>query len=104
MLASFLVLHCFFFHFRVSVCVPDAVFFYYTVSITYEDKRLVEGKGIGRKLLDKLYQTYSSVFVGKTFAYDGDKTLHYWNSTGEKQEFIVVLKDYIAKGEQESPS
>ncbi|CAI0460289.1 unnamed protein product [Linum tenue] len=86
-------------HFRVSVGVPDAVFYQYTVSISYEDKRPVEGKGIGRKLIDKLYQTYSSEFTGKKFAYDGDKTLY---TVGpllfKKQEFTVVLEDSIAKG------
>ncbi|CAI0460285.1 unnamed protein product [Linum tenue] len=92
-------------HFRVSVGVPDAVFYQYTVSISYEDKRPVEGKGIGRKLIDKLYQTYSSEFTGKKFAYDGDKTLY---TVGpllfKKQEFTVVLEDSIAKGEHGSPS
>ena len=50
---------------------------YYILQVlfSYEDKRPVEGMGIGRKLVDKLYQTYSSDFGGKKFAYDGEKAL-----------------------------
>ena len=47
------------------------------VSITAEDKRAVESKGIGRKVIDKLYQTYFSELAGKRFAYDGDKSLYF---------------------------
>ncbi|CAN0914378.1 Protein argonaute 16, partial [Linum grandiflorum] len=91
-------------HFKVSIGVEDAVFYQYTVSITSED-RAVEGKGIGRKLIDKLYQTYSSEFAGKRFAYDGEKALYTVGPLPHnKLDFTVVLEDSIAKGERGSPS
>ncbi|CAN1783912.1 Protein argonaute 16 [Linum perenne] len=91
-------------HFRVSVGVPDAVFYQYSVSIKYEDERPVEGKGIGRKLMDKLYQTYSSEFSGKRFAYDGEKALYTVSPLPQKKlEFTVVLEDSVSKGEHGSP-
>ncbi|KAI6672750.1 hypothetical protein NL676_000656 [Syzygium grande] len=90
-------------HFKVSVNVPDAVFYQYSVSLTSEDKRAVEGKGIGRKLIDKLYQTYSSELAGKKFAYDGEKTLYTVGPLPQnKLEFTVVLEDTFAKRESEN--
>lgn len=90
-------------HFKVSVNVPDAVFYQYSVSITSEDTRAVEGKGIGRKLIDKLYQTYSSELAGKKFAYDGEKTLYTVGPLPQnKLQFTVVLEDSFAKRESES--
>ncbi|CAN1232703.1 Protein argonaute 4A [Linum perenne] len=85
-------------HFKISVGAQDAVFYQYSVSITSED-RVVEGKGIGRKLIDKLYQTYSSEFAGKRFAYDGEKALYTVGPLPQnKLDFTVVLEDSIAKG------
>ncbi|KAF8008168.1 hypothetical protein BT93_K1988 [Corymbia citriodora subsp. variegata] len=90
-------------HFKVSVNVPDAVFYQYSVSITSEDTKAVEGKGIGRKLIDKLYQTYSSELAGKNFAYDGEKTLYTVGPLPQnKLEFTVVLEDSFARRESES--
>ena len=57
------------------LCAYINVPFYLQVSFTSEDKRVAESKGIGRKLIDRLYQTYSSELGGKKFAYDGEKTL-----------------------------
>ena len=45
------------------------------VSIKYEDTHAVEGKEIGRKIMDKLYQTYSTELAKKHVAYDGEKSL-----------------------------
>lgn len=68
------------------------------VSISFEDRKAVENKVIGRKIMEKLYDTYSSELAGKPFAYDGEKALYTvgplpWN----KQEFMVVLEESIAK-------
>lgn len=91
-------------HFKVSVNVPDAVFYQYSVSITSEDNRAVESKGIGRKLIDRLYQTYSSEFAGKRFAYDGEKSLYTVGPLPQnKSEFTVVLEESFAKHESGSP-
>jgi len=49
---------------------------HFQVAITLEDKRAVESKGIGRKVIDRLYKVYSSELGGKMFAYDGGKTLY----------------------------
>ena len=42
------------------------------VSITSEDKRAVESKGIGRKLMDNLCQTYCSELGRKHFSSDDE--------------------------------
>ncbi|XP_065875578.1 protein argonaute 16 [Euphorbia lathyris] len=91
-------------HFKVSVNVPDAVFYHYNVSITSDDKRVIEGKRIGRKLIDRLYQTYSSEFCGKQFAYDGEKSLYTVGPLPQnKMEFSVVLEEAFAKHENGDP-
>ncbi|KAL2971815.1 hypothetical protein AAZX31_15G218600 [Glycine max] len=79
--------------FVVVVNVPDTVFFQYSVSINFEDKRAVESKGIGRKVIDKLYQTYSSELGCKRFVYDGGKTLYTVGPLSlNKYEFKVLLE------------
>ncbi|XWS31011.1 hypothetical protein CRYUN_Cryun23aG0040600 [Craigia yunnanensis] len=84
-------------HFKVSVNATDAVFYQYTVTISSED-RVVESKGIGRKLVDKLYQTYSSELDGKRFAYDGEKSLYTVGRLPQnKCEFTMVLEESFAK-------
>ncbi|KAJ4975109.1 hypothetical protein NE237_000215 [Protea cynaroides] len=81
-------------HFKVHVNAPDGVFFQYSVSITSEDKRPVEGKGIGRKVIGKLYQTYCSELAGKNFVYDGEKSLYTVGPLPQNNfEFTVVLEE-----------
>ncbi|KAI3845014.1 hypothetical protein MKW92_027683 [Papaver armeniacum] len=85
-------------HFRVAVNVPDATFYQYTVSITSEDKRAVESKGIGRKLMDNLCQTYCSELGRKHLAYDGEKSLFTVGPLPQnKFEFKVVLEESSVK-------
>ncbi|KAK6947223.1 Protein argonaute, N-terminal [Dillenia turbinata] len=45
------------------------------VSLSYEDGRPVDGKGLGRKVIDRVQETYASELAGKYFAYDGEKSL-----------------------------
>ncbi|GKE44583.1 argonaute 4-like protein, partial [Tanacetum coccineum] len=45
------------------------------VALFYEDGRPVDGKGVGRKVLDQVHETYESELAGKEFAYDGEKSL-----------------------------
>ncbi|KAK9988747.1 hypothetical protein SO802_028986 [Lithocarpus litseifolius] len=62
-------------HFKVDV--SDASLFYqYSVSITAEENRVVEGRGIRRKVIENLFQKNAHKFAGKTFAYDGEKSLY----------------------------
>ncbi|XP_061342439.1 protein argonaute 16 [Gastrolobium bilobum] len=90
--------------FKVSVNAPDAIFFQYSVTIASEDKRAIESKGIGRKLIDKLYQTYSSELGGKRYAYDGDRTLYTVGPLpSNKFEFEVLLEESFAKHSAENP-
>lgn len=85
-------------HFKVSVKNLDEIFYQYSVSITSEGDRVIENKVIGRKILDKLYQTYSSELSGKKFAYDGGKILYTVGPLPQnKSEFMVVLEDSYAK-------
>ncbi|XVE72463.1 hypothetical protein DITRI_Ditri11bG0041100 [Diplodiscus trichospermus] len=90
-------------HFKVSVNATDAVFYQYTVTISSEE-RVVESKGIGRKLVDRLYKTYSSELAGKRFAYDGEKSLYTVGPLPQnKFEFTIVLEESFAKHESRNP-
>ncbi|CAA7049468.1 unnamed protein product [Microthlaspi erraticum] len=85
-------------HFKVSVRHQDVVFYQYTVSITTEDGEVVEGKGIGRKLIDQLYKTYASDLEGKRLAYDGEKTLYTVGPLPQKDfDFQVILEGSFSK-------
>ncbi|GKC47471.1 argonaute 16-like protein [Tanacetum coccineum] len=87
-------------HFKVSIKNPDEIFYQYSVSITSEDNRAIENKVLGRKILEKLYQTYSSELSGKRFAYDGEKGLYTVGPLPKnKTEFMVVLEDSYATGD-----
>ncbi|ESW13558.1 hypothetical protein PHAVU_008G206600 [Phaseolus vulgaris] len=84
-------------HFRVNVGNTDGHFFQYSVSLSYEDGRPVEGKGVGRKVLDRVQETYNSELNGKNFAYDGEKTLFTLGSLARNRlEFTVVLEDVVS--------
>lgn len=64
------------------------------VALFYEDGRPVEAKGIGRRVIDKVYETYSTELQSKDFAYDGEKSLFTLGSlTRNKLEFTVVLDE-----------
>uniref|UniRef100_A0A1D1YYN5 Protein argonaute 4A n=1 Tax=Anthurium amnicola TaxID=1678845 RepID=A0A1D1YYN5_9ARAE len=81
-------------HFRVDIRNVDGYFYHYSVVLKYEDERPVDGKGIGRKVIDRLHQTYDTELGGKDFAYDGEKSLFTIGSLPQvKNEFTVVLED-----------
>ncbi|XP_072959526.1 protein argonaute 4B-like [Typha angustifolia] len=81
-------------HFKVSVRSMDDNFYHYSVSLKYEDDRPVDGKGIGRRVIDKLHQTYDSELGNKDFAYDGEKSLFTIGALPQvNNEFTVVLED-----------
>ncbi|CAN4111345.1 unnamed protein product [Withania somnifera] len=81
-------------HFKVGMTNSDGHFFHYSVAISYEDGNPVEVKGIGRKILDKVHQTYSLELAGKDFAYDGEKSLFTIGALPlNKFEFDVILED-----------
>jgi eukaryotic translation initiation factor 2C len=62
--------------------------------VTYEDGCPVEGKGVGRKVIDRVKETYDTELAGKDFAYDGEKSLFTVGSLPRnKLEFTVVLED-----------
>ncbi|CAH9111873.1 unnamed protein product [Cuscuta epithymum] len=85
-------------HFRVSVKCPYETFFQYSVTVSYEDKSAVNGRCIGRKVIDKLYQAYSSEFSGKRFAYDGEKCLYTVGPLPQNNmKYTVVLEEATAK-------
>ncbi|XP_037412673.1 protein argonaute 4A isoform X1 [Triticum dicoccoides] len=64
------------------------------VNLKYEDDRPVDGKGVGRKVIDKLSQTYASELAHKDFAYDGEKSLFTIGALPQiNNEFVVVLED-----------
>ncbi|WVY93883.1 hypothetical protein V8G54_032971 [Vigna mungo] len=81
-------------HFKVNVTKTDGHFFHYSVAFTYEDGRPVEGKGVGRKIMNRVQETYHSDLNGKDFAYDGEKSLFTLGSLPRnKLEFEVILED-----------
>lgn len=62
--------------------------------MSYEDGTPVDGKGIGRKVLDKVKQTYAMELANKEFAYDGEKSLFTVGPLPHNRlEFTVVLDD-----------
>ncbi|KAJ0752253.1 putative protein argonaute [Helianthus annuus] len=70
-------------HFRVNVS---------NVALFYEDGHPVDAKGMGRKVVDKVQETYKSELDGKEFAYDGEKSLFTVGALPRnKLEFTVVL-------------
>ncbi|WCJ28670.1 Argonaute family protein [Euphorbia peplus] len=79
-------------HFKVGVTCDSGFFYQYSVALFYEDGRPVDAKGIGRKLIDKVHETYGSDLSGKDFAYDGEKSLFTVGSLPQnKMEFTVFL-------------
>jgi N-terminal domain of argonaute len=65
------------------------------VLLKYEDDCPVDGKGVGRKVIDKMKQTYDSELANKDFAYDGEKTLFTLGPLPlVKNEFVVVLEAF----------
>ena len=59
---------------------------------------MVDGKGIGRKVIDRLYLTYSSELDGKKFAYDGEKSLYTVGPLPQNNfEFTVVVDELLAR-------
>lgn len=81
-------------HYKVSVKSSEEYFFHYNVILKYEDDRPVDGKGVGRKVIDKLQQTYRSELSSKDFAYDGEKSLFTIGALPQvTNEFTVVLED-----------
>uniref|UniRef100_A0A2P2LBH9 PAZ domain-containing protein n=2 Tax=Rhizophora mucronata TaxID=61149 RepID=A0A2P2LBH9_RHIMU len=85
-------------HFKVGVSSSGGYFFHYSVAFFYEDGRPVEAKGIGRKLIEKVHETYVSDIAGKHFAYDGEKTLFTVGALSRnKMEFTVLLDNFSSK-------
>ncbi|KAL6196033.1 hypothetical protein ACLB2K_031650 [Fragaria x ananassa] len=83
-------------HFKVNVTNSNTEehFFHYSVLVTYEDGRPLDGKGAGRRIIDRVHETYNSELGGKDFAYDGEKSLFTVGSLPRnKLEFSVVLED-----------
>ncbi|PNY06711.1 protein argonaute 4-like [Trifolium pratense] len=67
---------------------------HYSLALFYEDGRPIEGKGAGRKILDRVQESYNSELNGKDIVYDGEKTLFTIGSLVQnKLEFKVVLED-----------
>lgn len=68
------------------------------VSITWGDNEAVLIKGLKRKVVDKLYQTYFSELARRRYAYDGEQSLYTVGPLHENRlEFAVVLEESFAK-------
>ncbi|KAM5551204.1 protein argonaute 4A-like [Rosa sericea] len=81
-------------HFKVGLNKSNAEFYHYSIAMQYDDGTEVDGKGIGRKVLDKVKDTYSVELENKDFAYDGEKSLFTVGQLPHKKlDFTVVLDD-----------
>ncbi|CAH8383294.1 unnamed protein product [Eruca vesicaria subsp. sativa] len=81
-------------HFRVNFNNAKGHFFQYSVTITNENGSPMEAKGIYRKILEKVQETYRGHLRSKYFAYDGDKTLFTTGALPKNtMEFEVVLEN-----------
>jgi len=81
-------------HFKVSLTNAADYFYHYYVNLKYEDDTPVDRKGSGRKVIEKLQQTYAAELANKDFAYDGEKSLFTIGALPQvKNEFTVVVDD-----------
>lgn len=81
-------------HFKVNIKPSEGHFYHYSIALAYEDGRPVDGKGIGRKVIERVHETYGSDFGGKNFAYDGEKSLFTVGALpSNKVEYDVVLEE-----------
>jgi eukaryotic translation initiation factor 2C len=72
-----------------------AIFYWLQVNLKYEDDTPVDRKGSGRKVIEKLQQTYAAELANKDFAYDGEKSLFTIGALPQvKNEFTVVVEDF----------
>nr|GEX96697.1 protein argonaute 4-like [Tanacetum cinerariifolium] len=70
------------------------IFLCLKVALFYEDGYPIDGKVVGRKVLDKVHETYGSELARKEFAYDGEKSLFIIGALPRnKLEFTVVLEN-----------
>ncbi|KAG2274435.1 hypothetical protein Bca52824_056990 [Brassica carinata] len=81
-------------HFRVNFNNANGHFYRYSVTITYEDGSPMEAKGVFRKSLEKVQETYRTDLGSKYFAYDGQKNLFTIGVLpSNKMDFLVVLEN-----------
>ncbi|CAF1775252.1 unnamed protein product [Brassica napus] len=81
-------------HFRVNFNNANGHFYRYSVTITYEDGSPMEAKGVFRKILEKVQETYRTDLGSKYFAYDGQKNLFTIGVLpSNKMDFLVVLEN-----------
>ncbi|KAF9612027.1 hypothetical protein IFM89_037409 [Coptis chinensis] len=60
-------------HFKVNIGGVDGDFYHYSqIALFYEDDHPIDAKGIGRKVIDKLHETYDTELGGKHFATAGN--------------------------------
>ncbi|XP_058725902.1 protein argonaute 4A-like [Vicia villosa] len=80
-------------HFRIGSTKNEGYLYHYNIILRYQDGQPVEGKRVGRKVMDKLRKTYD-VLRSQNFAYDGEKNLFTLDSLHHtRQDFIVVLDE-----------
>lgn len=81
-------------HFMCVVVCP-----WLQVEVKYEDGGPVEAKGVCRRVVDKLQETYASELTGREFAYDGEKGLFTAGALLQtKHQFVVVMEDASSSG------
>ncbi|KMZ69032.1 Protein argonaute 16 [Zostera marina] len=80
--------------FTAKIKSHNVVFYQYNVSIKSDDDHEVGGRGFGWKIMNKLYDTYSSDLAKKAYAYDGEKSLFTVGPLPENQYEFSVFMEY----------
>ncbi|KAL5148091.1 Protein argonaute 4 [Glycine soja] len=88
-------------HFGVCLVKPkddiDGYFYHYDVAMSYEDGNPVEAKGVGRKVLNQVCETYVEL-RNMSFAYDGEKSLFTLGPlASQRLQYPVVLEDVSSR-------
>ncbi|KAK9676555.1 hypothetical protein RND81_11G084800 [Saponaria officinalis] len=85
-------------HLKVSIRNPDVAFYHYSVKITSGDDVPIECKSISIKIIDKLFQTYSSELNGKVYVFDGKKNVYTFAPLSQKTfEFTLTHEEPFAR-------
>ncbi|KAJ0100396.1 hypothetical protein Patl1_21014 [Pistacia atlantica] len=83
-------------HFKVNIAGASGHFYEYSVALFYGDGHPFETKGIGRRVIDKVQETYNKDLAGKYFAYDGEKSLFTFGSLPNNEMAFSVLLDNLS--------
>ncbi|KAJ0043187.1 hypothetical protein Pint_18339 [Pistacia integerrima] len=83
-------------HFKANIAGASGHFYEYSVALFYGDGHPFETKGIGRRVIDKVQETYNKDLAGKYFACDGEKSLFTFGALPNNKMAFSVLLDNLS--------